>query len=146
MDPYTVKRSRGNSVYYTVHWSSLRKADIHDIHNTVPAMTGIFELYYLDTKKALNLFFLAMAWYGGLRSSIREKIDPEIETDPMRRRILNDKTCLHRYSIIPSFKDLSDVFYFFSQTYYPDKLYVEHSGRYDYIYVKEETKDKIITR
>ena len=146
MEPYTVKRARGDSVYYTVYWSSLRKADKHDIHRTVPSMSGIYELYYLDTKRALNLFYLAMAWYGGLRGSIREKTDVEIERDPGRCRILNERTCMYRYSIIQSFKDLSDVFYFFSRTYYPDKLDVEHSDRYDYIYVKEETKDKFISR
>ena len=146
MEPYTEKRTRDDSVYYTVNWSSLRKADKYEIHKAVPAMAGVFELYFLDANKALNLFYLGRAWYGGLRGSIREKTDPELERDPNRRKILNDRTCLYRYSIIQYRMDIIDVCYFLSQTYYPEKSDVEHSGRYHYIYVNEVTKDKIVTR
>jgi len=146
LEPYTLKKTAKDSAYFTVNWSPLNKVDIHDIHRTVPAMPGIYELYYLDEKKSLNLFLLAKAWYGGLRGSIREKADPELEKNPNRIKILNDRTCLYRFTIIKSSADIDDVFFFFARTYYPDKTDVDDSGRYSYIYVNEATNDKIISR
>jgi hypothetical protein len=133
-----------DDAYFTVRWSNLRKADKYDIVKTVPSVSGIFELYYMDEKKKLNLFFFSKAYYGGLRFAIRQYTDTEQERDPVRLRIITDYDVYYRYTISSSYKDMSDVFYFFARTYCPDKM-TEDSGRYDNIFVNEITNDKIVT-
>ena len=84
--------------------------------------------------------------HGGLRSEIRRVTDSELEGDPVKRKILETKTCYYRYAEIPSYNDLEDIFYFFCKTYFPKKEIAESSGRYKHIYVKEIEKDHIIDR
>ena len=77
-------------VYYTVYWSRLQKADRYQIITKVPSVSGIFELYYQDEHKQLNLFHIAKAWYGGLRTGLRKATDPELEDDEIKKEILPD--------------------------------------------------------
>ena len=49
-----------------------------------------------------------------------------------------------RYAPSDSYKDMSDILYFFSSTYFPDKNLHDHSGRFDEIYVKEDSEDKLV--
>ncbi|MBN2440556.1 MAG: hypothetical protein JXJ04_04405 [Spirochaetales bacterium] len=145
MEPIVIKKEEDNSVYFIIHWSRIKKADKYDIIKHVPSVPGIFELYYLDYKKKLNLFFLSRAWYGGLRNSLRERTDPELEKDPNRRKILEDYDCYYRYTISQSFGDMSDILFFFESTYSPHNPQKDSSGRYEFIYVEEKSDDKIVT-
>ena len=106
----------GNA-YFTVRWSPILKADRHQIIGSVPAVAGLFELYYQDKSGGLNLFHLGNAWYGGLRSWIRGATDPTVETDPGRRKILNDHPCYYRYCMSNSHPDIQDVLFFLGDTY-----------------------------
>jgi hypothetical protein len=132
-------------VYYTVYWSSLQKADRYGIVTKVPSVSGIFELYYQDEHKQLNLFHIAKAWYGGLRTWLRKATDPDLEEDKVKKQILADHDVYYRYTVIPSYADMSDVLYFFAATYRPHTHKVLSSGRYENIYVNEESEDKIVT-
>ncbi|MBN2736968.1 MAG: hypothetical protein JXR70_08315 [Spirochaetales bacterium] len=138
------KKEKDGSVFYLIQWSSITKADKYDIVRKIPSIPGIYELYYMDEKKKLNLFFFSRAYYGGLRNHIRKTTDAELETDLKRREILQKYDCYYRYSETASFADMSDILYFFSKTYFPDRDF-EHSGRYLDIFVNEVSDDKIVT-
>jgi len=143
---YTIKKVEDNrDVYFTIYWSHLTLADKYSIIKSVPSMSGIFELYYMDEKGKLNLFHVQKAWYGGLRHSIRMRTDPELEDNPEKRELLERYKCYYRFSILESYKDLTDILYFFAATYFPDRVTVDHSGRFDRIFVEEISADKIVT-
>jgi hypothetical protein len=122
----------------------LRKAEKFDIVAKVPSVSGIFELYFEDERKKLNLLYVAKAFYGGLMNELRKRTDPELEDNQQRRRILSERDCYYRYSPSDSYKDMTDVLYFFSSTYFPDQALHNHSGRYAEIYVKEVSEDKVV--
>lgn len=145
MEPGVSKKVEENSVYFILRWSCIKKVDKFEIISRVPSMPGIFELYFMDNKKKLNLFFLARAYYGGLRYMIRKRTDPELEDDCERRKILNSYTCYYRYTVLQSYGDMSDILYFFKQTYCLEQPGITDSGRYEHIFVEEKTDDKIIT-
>ena len=144
--PVTAKLedSRG-SVYFTIVWSPLAKAEKYHIIKSVPSDAGIYELYSMDPKGKLNLFYFGKSWYGGLRNQLRFRTDPELETDLKRREVLSKYDCYFRYSLLGNNDDMTDVLFFFAQTYYPGSTLYKPSGRYENVFVKEESSDKIVT-
>ncbi len=145
MEPKVTKLVEAPDVYYTVFWSRLQKADRYEIIKKVPSVSGIFELYYQDEHKQLNLFHIAKAWYGGLRARLRKETDPELEEDKTKKEILEKNDCFYRYTVISSYADMSDILFFFAATYRPHMHKVVASGRYENIYVNEVSEDKIVT-
>jgi hypothetical protein len=143
--PIVKKLVKKKNAYFTVSWSRLKKSDKYEIIKSVPSEAGIYELYYMDDKDKLCLFYLGKSWYGGLRNELREKTDVDLEKDPARRAILDERDCWYRWSLISSSDDMADLLFFFAQTYLPGNETVHHSGRYDHIYVKEIDADKIVT-
>jgi hypothetical protein len=143
--PIVQKLVRGTAAYFTVSWSRLSKSDKYDIIKSVPSEAGIYELYYKDEKDKLCLFYLGKSWYGGLRNELRARTDIELEKDPGRRAILDEKNCWYRWSLISSSDDMADILWFFAQTYLPGTLSVTSSGRYERVYVKEIDADRIVT-
>jgi hypothetical protein len=145
--PVILKKTKDAAVYYTITWSLLRKAERYDIIRAVPAMGGIAELYFQDDYGKLNLFCLMRSWYGGLRSCIRELTDPTLEKDPARKQILDDhpNKIFYRYSMTESLNDMNDILFFFMETTAPGEHQVEHSGRYEQIYVKEIDPQNLTT-
>jgi hypothetical protein len=134
------------SVYYTLCWSAVTKAERHQIIGSVPAVAGLFELYYKDKSGGLNLFHLGNAWYGGLRSWIRGATDPAVESDPRRREILKTHDVYYRYCMSNSHPDIQDVLFFLGDTYYRQSNPHQPSGRYKEIFVNEVTPEKLIWR
>jgi hypothetical protein len=132
-------------VYFTVYWSSLAKSDKYEIIKKVPSDAGIYELYSMDPKKKLVLMSFGKSWYGGLRNELRVRTDPELETDPALRAVLENYDVYYRYSLLSSSDDMSDILFFFARTYYPGSDKYRASGRYENIYVKEISADKIVT-
>ena len=143
-DPVIRKKVRGSSAYYDIHWSRLKKVDKYDIIKTVPSEAGIYELYYKDERGKLRLWRLARAWYGGLRSVLREETDPELDENEKSREVLTEKKCFYRYSLTYSYEDMTDIMFFFTTTYFPKRRSVEHSRRYDEIFVNESSEDKLV--
>lgn len=131
-------------VFYTVRWSPLVPVDKYTIIKAVPAVAGIFELYYQDQYKKLVRFYIAKVWIGGLRSTLRRLTDPLLNEDPKWRDVLETKKCFFRYTMSDSFNDLTDVLFFFSETVYPKKGKLENSHRYSDIFVEEITPEKIV--
>ena len=144
MEFNVTKKVEGSAAYYLVRWSRLAVCDKYRIINAVPAVAGLFELYYMDDHNSLRLFYIAKAWYGGLRSSLREKIDPDLLQNRDHKHILNDHTCYYRYTETGSHADMSDIIFFYAETYLPGRVKAHHSGRYKDIYVEEVSADKII--
>jgi hypothetical protein len=142
VEPIVRKRERNDSVYYTVSWSKLEKAEPHRISRSVPAVSGIYEIYYVDEKERFHLYEVSQAWYGGLRGQIREKTDPELEHDPRKREILDERDCYYRYTQVNSVDDILDILFFLFETYFPKMNRMKSSGRYRYIYVEEISRDK----
>jgi hypothetical protein len=144
--PFTISKiADGATAYFTVRWSALRKAERFDIATRVPAMSGIYELYFLDEYRKLNIFAVSRSWYGGLRSSLRFMSDPGLDRDPRRKKILEEREVYYRFSLSDSCGDLDDVLYFYMSTYFPKNPFVEPSYRYDTIFVKELSHDRVIT-
>jgi hypothetical protein len=125
--------------FFVVTWSDFAKADKYEIVTQVPALGGIAEIYYKDRGGTLNLFVLQHSWYGGLRGIIRERTDPELEKDPVRKTILErwKDEIYYRYALSESRSDMMDVLFFLMQTLSPDSPPPEHSGRYSRIWVRE---------
>jgi hypothetical protein len=133
------------SVYFTIYWSHLRKCDKYEIIASVPSDAGIYELYSMDVKGKLNLFYMGKSWYGGLRNELRIHTDPEIEFDTARKSTLEKRDCYYRYSLVPNSDDMADILFFFGRTYFPASRTFKPSGRYANVFVKEISPDKIVT-
>ena len=143
--PHLDKKVEGENVYYTVFWSPLRKAEKFDIVRHVPAMAGIFELYYMDENNRIHRMLISRVWYGGLRSRIRHDTDPELVMEKNYRKILNKYQCYYRFTLTDSMNDMLDVLHFFSKTYIPDQPVPDDSGRYRKIFLEEISPDKVVT-
>jgi len=138
------KRGINQDIYYYVNWSPLSKGERWEINAKVPSVAGIYEIYWMDDTKHLRLFNVGLTHYGGLRSEIRRLTDPELCDNPQTKAILEDKEIWFRYAPTNSTGDMADVVWFFMKTYFPEKTIIEHSGRYQNIFIKESEPDKLI--
>jgi len=145
MDYEITAVEKKGDIYYHVNWSPLSKADRHEIVAKVPSVAGVFEIYWMDETKRLRLFIVGQTIYGGLRSEIRRVTDPELcQNDDKAKKILEEKEIWYRYTTTNSAKVMSDVIWFFTQTYFPENTSVKHSGRYENIFLKESEPDKLL--
>jgi hypothetical protein len=140
----TVGKENDNIIHYYVQWSPLKKADKYEINAKVPAVAGIFEIYWMDETKKLRLYNVGLTHYGGLRSELRRLTDPELLVEPEVRKLFEEKEIWYRYAPCESTKVMADVVWFFMKTYFPDNPRAEHSGRYEIIYLKESEPDKLM--
>jgi len=135
---------KGEEVYYSVQWSPLTLAERWTINSKVPAVAGIYEVYWMDDHSHLRMLMVGDTHYGGLRSEIRRLTDPELTHDSRTRETLENEEIWFRYSLSNSVETLSDVVWFFRKTYFPENPGVEHSGRFKKIFLKESSPDKMI--
>lgn len=145
VEPHLEKRINREDVYYTLFWSSLRKAEKYDIIGNVPALAGIYELYYMDHFKRLHMMCISRVWYGGLRSRLRHDTDPELVENENYRKILEKYDTYFRYTLTESMNDMLDVLHFFGKSYLPTQVSPDDSGRYRNIYLEEIAPDKMVT-
>lgn len=139
------KRIKDENVYFTVLWSELKKAEKYKINASVPSESGVFELYYMDDSKRLNLMYIERVWFGGLRSSIRKLTDPELEFDPKWKEILSRYDCYYRYALSSHSRDMEDVLFYFSEVLFPGSDRCTSSGRYLNIFLNEESPENFNT-
>lgn len=128
---------------FNLYWSPLMEADKYSVSQKVPSVSGIYELYYQDSEKKLNLLTVGPAWLGGLRSQIREDIEPDGRKANNLKIILENSTLFCRYATCPIKEDIEDTLWFLTQLYFGDKNYTKHSGRYKNICVKEFAPDSV---
>jgi hypothetical protein len=140
----TASEKDGNICYF-VHWSPLSKADRYEIITKVPALAGIFEVYWMDENNHLRLFFVEKTNYGGLRSEIRRVTDPDLcKGNEKIRKILEEKEIWYRYAPTDSANVMADVIWFYMRNYFPEQTSFKSSGRYENIFVKESAPDKLM--
>jgi hypothetical protein len=135
---------KDDSVYYSIQWSPLALAERWTINSSVPAIAGVYEIYWMDDHNHLRMLAVGNTHYGGLRSELRRLTDPELIVDQKTREILENEEIWFRYAPSNSPDIMSDVVWFFRKTYFPENPGVEHSGRFIKIYVKESAPDKLI--
>lgn len=143
MDNGIRRRERGKEVWYSVAWSALRTANRWEIAKSVPAVGGVYEIYWMDERKHLRMLSVAHASFGGLRSELRRFTDPELVEDARVAAILTDRPIYFRYAPTDSSADMADIVWFFRKTYFPENPGVSHSGRYDRIFLEESAPDKV---
>ena len=137
-------KEKGSEAHYFIHWSPLSLADRWTINAKVPAVAGIFEIYWMDERDHLRMLSVGRTHYGGLRSELRRLTDPELNGNPKAKQILTDKEIWFRYAPCNSPHIMADVVWFFMYTYFPGTPGVDHSGRFEKIYMNESAPDKQI--
>ena len=137
-------QEKDDVVYYFINWSPLAKADRWTINASVPAVAGVYEIYWMDDHNHLRMLAVGRTHYGGLRSEIRRLTDPELTLDPKAKETLENEEIWFRYVPSHSMSDMADVVWFFRDTYFPENPGVEHSNRYKKIFMKESAPDKLI--
>jgi hypothetical protein len=137
-------QEKGENVYYFVSWSPLEVAERWTISAKVPAVAGIYEIYWMDDHNHLRMLSVGQTHYGGLRSELRRLTDAELAVEAAAKAILENEEIWFRYSPSNSAAAMTDVVWFFRQTYFPDNPGVDHSGRYKKIFLKESAPDKLI--
>jgi len=137
-------REKGEEVYYIVQWSPLALADKYFINSSVPAVGGVYEIYWMDDHNHLRMLAVGDTHFGGLRSEIRRLTDPELVVDLKAKETLENEEIWFRYAPSHSADVMSDVVWFFRKTYFPENPGVEHSGRFKKIFMKESAPDKLI--
>ena len=130
-------------MHFTVRWSVLKKADRWDIAKSVPAVGGIYEIYWMDDHQHLRMLMVGHARYGGLRSEIRRLTDPELTQNPRLSAILDEEEIWYRYAPTNSAADMADLVWYFRKTYFPEDPGVSHSGRYKRMFMNESAPDKV---
>ncbi|MDR1178983.1 MAG: hypothetical protein LBK44_00630 [Spirochaetales bacterium] len=132
------KEEKGGLVYYTINWSALRKAEKYDIQKFVPAMAGVYELYYKDAGAGMMLFHYGKAWLGGLRAVIRELTDPILlKQRPELLAVVSKHECYYRFVQCSSLPDMEDILHWIAVSCKHAEKEFPPSGRYKEIRVKE---------
>lgn len=109
----------------------------------IPSEAGIYEVYRYDGGRTASMVGRSRAYYGGLRNTLRGLIDP-ISPYPLNGELLEEKVDhLVRYSLLESSRDMDDILYFFAGRDEYEDPDQEHSGRYEFIYVKEECPEPL---
>ena len=144
MDLGISRLEKEGNAYYYIQWSSLATADRWTINAKVPAVAGIYEIYWMDEYEKLRMLSVGNTHYGGLRSEIRRLTDSELVLDKKARQILEEKEIWFRFAPTNSASTMADVVWFFRKTYFPEDPGVEPSGLYEKIFLKESAPDKLI--
>ena len=137
-------QEKGDCGYFNIKWSPLAIAERWTINAKVPAIAGVYEIYWMDDHNHLRMLAVGNTHYGGLRSEIRRLTDSELALDPKIRETLENEEIWFRYAPSNSVESMSDVVWFFRKTYFPENPGVEHSGRFKKIFIKESEPDKLI--
>jgi len=137
-------QEKGDCGYFNIKWSPLTVAERWTINAKVPAIAGVYEIYWMDDHNHLRILAVGNTHYGGLRSEIRRLTDSELALDPKTRETLENEEIWFRYAPSSSIHTMSDVVWFFRKTYFPENPGVEHSGRFKKIFIKESEPNKLI--
>ena len=143
MDFGITAKEKNGDIYYSVKWSPLAIADRWEINAKVPSVAGIFEIYWMDETKRLRMLNVGQTHYGGLRSELRRLTDPELCGEIKAKKILEDNEIWYRYAPSDSSANMTDVIWFFMNTYFPENTPADHSGRYKKIFLAESAPDKV---
>jgi hypothetical protein len=138
------KGKKNEEIHYFIKWSPLSLADRWTINAKVPSVAGVYEIYWMDDHEHLRMLSVGRTHYGGLRSELRRLTDPELTDDKTAKKTLEDEEVWFRYAPCNSAPMMADVIWFFRKTYFPENPGVEHSGRFEKIYMNESAPNKLI--
>jgi hypothetical protein len=142
---YGIKaQEKGEEVHYFISWSPLELAERWTINAKVPAVAGVYEIYWMDDHEHLRMFAVGQTHYGGLRSELRRLTDPELVNDPQAKKTLEEEEIWFRYFPSNSTAMMADAVWYFMKTYFPENPGVEHSGRFKKIFMTESAPNKLI--
>ncbi|MDR2047864.1 MAG: hypothetical protein LBP69_00265 [Treponema sp.] len=145
LDEYGIQaKEKGKDVHYFIKWSPLAIADRWTINAKVPSVAGIYEIYWMDDHEHLRMLTVGRTHYGGLRTEIRRLTDPELTKDVSAKTTLEDEEIWFRFAPCNSAMMMADVLWFFRKTYFPENPGVEHSGRFERIFMNESAPNKLI--
>ncbi|MDR2143365.1 MAG: hypothetical protein LBP29_03240 [Treponema sp.] len=145
LDEYGIKaKEKGKDIHYFIKWSPLALAERWTINAKVPSVAGIYEIYWMDDHEHLRMLTVGRTHYGGLRTEIRRLTDPELTDDASAKKILEDEEIWFRFAPCNSALMMADILWFFRKTYFPEKPGVQHSGRFERIFMNESAPDKLI--
>lgn len=103
----------------------------------IPSTAGIYEVYRYGGGPTAEIIGRSRAYYGGLRNTMRGLIDP-ISPYPLNGKLLPENAKhLVRYALMDSPDDMNDILFFFAGRDEYEDPDQEHSGRYEFVYVKE---------
>jgi len=108
-----------DAVLYTINWSAWGLMDRWVINRLVPSEAGMFQLWSVKGRNLL-LLVTELAYFGGLRSSLREITDNLAPAGERMRKIIRGRECWFRFSISPVRKYLEESW--FSLKTYDSKL------------------------
>ncbi|MDR2701315.1 MAG: hypothetical protein LBB72_02660 [Spirochaetaceae bacterium] len=145
LDDYGIHcKEKGKEAHYFIKWSPLSKADRWIINAKVPSVAGVYEVYWMDDHEHLRMLYVGQTHYGGLRSELRRLTDPELNKDLDAKKTLEDEEIWFRYAPCNSAAMMADVVWFFRKTYFPEEPGVDHSGRFEKLFMNESAPDKLI--
>ena len=136
-DFVTRKSVKDGCAFFSISWSPRAAVNRYVITRSVPARSGLFELFYKDETGKIRLFYMERVWYGGLRSEIRRASDPLEVSDRARRKVLSKYKCYYRYTIVETKEDMLDLMHAYSELMLPDAEPPASSGRYDKVLIGE---------
>lgn len=111
---YSIRRANYKEVVrYTVNWSPYIRMDRFVVRSMIPSEGGVYQVYYRKNR-LLNLITTNMAYFGGLRNSIRELIDPLSPVILPYKDFIAENQCYCRFSESPSLNDLQNVLHYFT--------------------------------
>jgi len=143
MDPSVSKMIRTGSAYFSIYWSRLVPLEKEVVIRKVPSTAGIYEVYRYVGGPTAEIIGRSRAYYGGLRNTLRGLIDP-ISPYPLNGKLLpENEQLMVRYALTESSDDMNDILFFFAGHDHYEDPEQEHSGKYEFIYVKEIVPESI---
>lgn len=113
--------------------------DRRTVRGSIPSQAGVYEIYVDTGDRTPGLLGRAKAYYGGLRNTLRGLIDRD--TPYPLNGVLLDLNRAHyaRFALCESPEDMDDVLFFFAgRDEYQDRG-ADDSGRYEWIYLNEDS-------
>lgn len=135
--PSVVKQVRRDRAYFTISWSVMEGISRQRINASVPAMSGIWELYHLENSRVPRILKMGAAWLGGVRHTLRFEADPEEAANRPIRELLESGDCYYRYTLCENRDDLADVFVVLSSLRNVGARDVVPTGRYVDVRIRE---------
>jgi hypothetical protein len=130
----------GESVFFVIEWSEYFLYDRISAGRILPDMPGILQFAEPKADKMHDLLLFA-SWREGLRSGMKNLMDPVFTKHQNIRDDLAERKLFYRYAVIDtSPQDMQDIFYYLLKSYEPDFNNVdtyEDSKRFREISVKE---------
>ena len=141
--PSITKQVRRNRAYYTIDWSVLQTVARNRINAGVPALPGLWEIYWLQHSRIPRLLKIGTAWRGGLRSTLRTEADPERPANREIGEYLASGDCYFHFTVCEDRDDLVDVYWVLASLRNAPVRVDGDSGRYRDVRIKEPEELRI---